>query len=77
MHDVLLRHVGRLEEVDRLAEPQARDPVGDFEDVVQVVGDDDDGQVLVGEALDQIEYLTGLGDTECSGGLKTSRLPPR
>ena len=52
-----------------LAEPQDGDPVGDLEDVVQVVGDDHDAEIPFRQALDEVEHLTRLGDAERRGGL--------
>src|SRR3984885_5037179 len=51
------------------AQVQHRDPVGDLEDVVQVVGDDHHREPVVPQALDQVEYLPGLHHPEGSGGL--------
>ena len=43
--------------------------VRDLEDVVQVVGDQDDGEALLAEALDEVEHLAGLRDAERRGRL--------
>ena len=60
VHDLLLRHVRFREHVHRLAEPQHGDPVGDLEDVVQVVRDEHDADAAVGEAADEVEHLARL-----------------
>ena len=41
----------------------------DVEDVVQVVRDQDDGEFLIGEPLDEVEHLLGLGHAERRGRL--------
>ena len=50
-------------------EAQARDPIRDLEDVVQVVGDDDDREALGSEPGDEVEHLAGLRDAERGGRL--------
>ena len=52
-----------------LPEVQARDVVGHLEDVVHVVGDQDDREAVVGEPADQVEHLLGLGDAQRRGRL--------
>src|SRR3954464_14036385 len=59
-----LRRRARLEAGDVLAEAQHGDVVGDLEDVVEVMRDDDDGESLMAEAADEIEHLARLGDAE-------------
>lgn len=51
--------------------PAAQDngAVGDFDDVVELVGDQDDGDTLLGKGLDQIEYLAFFANSQCLGGL--------
>ena len=67
--DLLLRRRLALVEADVAAEAQHRDPVGDLEDVVQVVRDQDHGDPLLGQALDEREHLLGLRDAERGGRL--------
>ena len=43
-----------------LAEPEDEDPVGDLEDVGQVVADHDDAEVALAQAPDQLQHLFGL-----------------
>ena len=64
MHDLLLGRLRPLEQRDPLAEAEHRDPVGALEHVVQVVGDDHDAEVPLGEAADEVEHLAGLRDAE-------------
>ena len=52
-----------------LPEVQARDVVGHREDVVHVVGDEDDGEPVVGQPPDEVEHLLGLGDAQRGGRL--------
>jgi hypothetical protein len=42
---------------------------GHLEDVREVVADDDHGDALLGQALDQVEHLLGLRDAEGGGRL--------
>ena len=60
---------------DVAPEPQHGDPVRDGEDVVQVVRDQDDGEPLVREALDELEHLLGLRDAERGGRLVEDHEP--
>ena len=55
-----------VEEPGVPAEPQDRDAVGDREDVVKVVRDQDDREPLLAEPLDEREHLLGLRDAERS-----------
>ncbi len=64
LHDLLLGRLRPLEQGDPLAEPKHGDPVGALEDVVEVVGDDHDAEVPLGETADEVEHLTGLRDPE-------------
>ena len=43
--------------------------VGDLEDVVEVVADQDHAEAVVGEPADEVEDLLGLGDAEGGGRL--------
>ena len=69
LDDLALGDVLRRELGDVLAEPQDRDPVGDLEDVVQVVRDEHDAEALLAQALDEVEHLAGLRDAERRGRL--------
>ena len=62
-------------ERDVAAEPQHGDPVGDLEDVVQVVRDQDDGEPLLGQPLDELEHLLRLRDAERGGRLVEDHEP--
>ena len=62
--DLLLRRLAPLEDGGVASEPEHRDPVGHLEDVVEVVGDEDDGEPLLGEPPDEVEHLPRLGDAE-------------
>ena len=53
---------------DALSQAEDGDPVGDLEDVVEVVRDDDHPQVAVGQAPHEVEHLACLGHAECGGG---------
>src|SRR5438309_493952 len=57
LDDLALRGLGALVLPDHAAEAQDRDVVGDLEDVVHVVGDEDHGEPVLGQALDEIEHL--------------------
>ena len=59
----------RLNSRDVLAEAQDRDRVGDLEDVVQVVRDEDDREALLAQAPDEVEHLPRLGHAERRGRL--------
>ena len=67
--DLLLVGLAALELGDVLAEAQHGDRVGDLEDVVQVVGDQDHGEALLAEALDEVQHLPRLRDAERRGRL--------
>ena len=69
LDDLLLVGLGALELGHVLAEAQHRDRVGDLEDVVKVVGDDDHAQALLAQAPDQLEHLSRLRHAEGGGGL--------
>ena len=58
--EVVLVGLGRDPRPDDLAAPDDRDPVGDLEDLVQLVADEDDRVALVGEALQDVEDLLRL-----------------
>ena len=58
--DLFLGRRRPLEERDALTEPQHGDAVRHLEDVVEVVGDDDDAQALLGQAPYEIQHLTRL-----------------
>ena len=51
------------------AEAEDDDPVGDLEDVDQVVADHDDAQAALAQAPDQLQHLGGLRDAERRGRL--------
>ncbi len=61
---VLLRRVLGPELAGRLAEAEDEDPVGDREDVRQVVTDDDNAEVALAQAADQLQDLFGLRHPE-------------
>src|ERR1051325_8729301 len=61
--------VGSLVLDDQPAEVEDRNPVGDLENVVQVVGDDHHSQPAVAQPLDEVEHLSRLHDAEGRGGL--------
>ena len=69
LDDLLLGRLVALVDADVAAEAQDGDPVGDLEDVVQVVRDEHDREAPVGEALDEVEHLARLGDAERRGRL--------
>jgi hypothetical protein len=56
----LLRRTRTRDRVDGLAAPQHRDPVGDLEDLVQLVRDEDDRHPLRDELLEDLEELDRL-----------------
>jgi hypothetical protein len=51
------------------AEVEHGDPVGNFEDVVEIVGNDHDGQPVVLEPPDQVQHHPRLGHAESRRGL--------
>ena len=51
------------------AQPQHDDPVGDLEDVLEVVADHHHAEAALAEALDQAEHLRRLRHAEGGGGL--------
>ncbi len=57
---VVLVRLGRDPRADDLAAPDDRDPVGDLEDLVQLVADEDDRVALVGQPTQDREDLLGL-----------------
>src|SRR6185295_14723002 len=57
--DMLLRRLLGLEVAGCLAQPQDDDPVGDLEDVRQVVADHDHAETALAQATDQLEHLLG------------------
>ena len=69
MHDLLLRRLVALVDADVAAEAEHGDPCRHLEDVVQVVRDEDDGEPLLGQPLDELEHLLGLRDAERRGRL--------
>ena len=69
MHDLILRRDRSLEHARVPPQPENGDPVGHLEDVLQVVGDDDDREALGCESLDEGEHLCALDDAERSRGL--------
>ena len=76
--DLLLGRRGPLEHADVPTEAQHGDPVGDLEDVVEVVRDDHDGEPLLAEPPHELEHLLGLRDAERRGRLvedHDSRVP--
>ena len=52
-----------------LPEVEDRDPVGDLEDVVEVVRDHHHRHALAGQPLDQVEHLRGLRHAQRGGRL--------
>ena len=58
--EVLLVRLGRDPLADDLAAPDDRDPVGDLEDLVELVADEDDAVALGREAAQDLEDLLGL-----------------
>ena len=63
---------GRLGRVDRPcngAAAQDRDPIGDLQDLAQLVGDEDDRRSNLGQATNDPEQLPGLGGREDGGWL--------
>ena len=58
--EVLLVGLGRDALADDLAAPDDRDPVGDLEDLVELVADEDDAVALGREAPEDLEDLLGL-----------------
>ena len=58
--EVVLVRLGRDPLADDLAPPDDRDPVGDLEDLVELVADEDDAVALGGEAAQDREDLLGL-----------------
>ena len=69
LDDLLVVHRPRVDLGDHLAQVQDRDVVGDREDVVEVVADQDDREPLLGEAAHQLEDLLGLGHAQRRGRL--------
>ena len=59
-HQVRLAHLGGLAFADLLAVAQADPAVGDAEDLVELVADEEDGAAFVLELLDQLEQLADL-----------------
>ena len=57
---VLLVRLGRDPLADDLAAPDDRDPVGDLEDLVELVADEDDAVAAGREATEDLEDLLGL-----------------
>ena len=64
MDDLLLGRVAPVVDADVAPEPQHGDPIGDLEDVVEVVRDEDDSEPLFGESADELENLIGLRDAQ-------------
>jgi hypothetical protein len=58
--EIVLVGLGREALADDLAAPDDRDPVGDLEDLVQLVADEDDRVALGGEPLEDLEDLLRL-----------------
>ena len=75
LDDLVLGDFVAFVDADVAAEPQHGDPVGDLEDVVQVVRDQDDGEPLLGQALDELEHLLRLRDAERGGRLVEDHEP--
>src|SRR4051812_579583 len=62
--DLLLGRLAPLVDADVAPEPEHRDPVGDLEDVVQVVRDDHDREPLLAQPSHELEHLARLRDAE-------------
>ena len=58
--EVVLVGLRRHALADDLAAPDDRDPVGDLEDLVELVADEDDAVALGGEPPQDLEDLLGL-----------------
>ena len=56
----LLGRASRGERLDVLPPPKHGDSVGDLEDLVQLVADEDDREALPGERAQDLEELSGL-----------------
>ena len=69
LSEVLLVRFGRDPLADDPAAPDDRDPVGDLEDLVQLVADEDDAVALACEPSQDREDLVGLLRREDSGRL--------
>ena len=67
--DFLLRDLRAPEQACVAPEPKHGDAIGDREDVVEVVRDQNDGEALLAEPLDEFEHLLGLRDPERRGRL--------
>ena len=67
--DLVLRHLRAREQARVAPEPKHGDAIGDLEDVVEVVRDQDDREALLAEPLDEREHLLGLRDAERRGRL--------
>ena len=76
--EVVLVGLRRNARADDLASPDDGDPVGDLEDLVELVADEDDRVALGGEAPEDLEDLLGLLRRQDGGRLvedEDPRLP--
>ena len=67
--DVFVADIRDTEVTVVAAEAQDGDAVGNGLDIRHVMADQNDTEAVLTQALDQVEHLSGLGDTECRRGL--------